>query len=315
VSYRAPSPLAPAPTPAPAAKKSTSTPSLPPDWGLEPLDEFAAAVPQAAPPKTEDFGIKKVSATQFLAPEVEQSSAKQREAMPKEAFGLELMPIEEAVAPEIQEPVSRESRLEEVSSTSKKKPLVGAGSSRIERVWVLGASIGGPEAVREFLGALPARFPALFVLVQHMGEEFVELMASQLAKATALTVRSPSHGERVGNGEIVVVPTTHRLQVDAEGVVVLTRMIETLPYSPSIDQVLRDVADKFGSKSRAIVFSGMAHDAIEGSIYLAGKGGIVWAQDPKTCVVSSMVDGAREAGVVSFIGSPRQLAEKILQER
>ena len=58
----------------------------------------------------------------------------------------------------------------------------------------------------------------------------------------------------------------------------------------------------------------MAHDAIEGSKYLKSKGGVIWVQDPDTCVISSMVDGAREAGVVAFVGSPQQLAEKMIAE-
>jgi two-component system chemotaxis response regulator CheB/chemosensory pili system protein ChpB (putative protein-glutamate methylesterase) len=78
--------------------------------------------------------------------------------------------------------------------------------------------------------------------------------------------------------------------------------------------VLRDVADAFGAKAGAIIFSGMAHDAIEGSKYLKSKGGTIWVQDPDTCVISSMVDGAREAGIVSFMGSPQQLAKKMLEE-
>jgi chemosensory pili system protein ChpB (putative protein-glutamate methylesterase) len=152
------------------------------------------------------------------------------------------------------------------------------------------------------------------VLAQHMGEEFLELMSAQLAKAIALTVRNPTHGERVGQGEVLVVPTTHRMKVDAEGVITLAHLSEKPPYSPSIDLVLRDVADQFGDKAGVIIFSGMAHDAVEGSQYLKAKGGVVWAQDPDTCVISSMVDGAREAGVVSFLGSPKQLAEKMIAD-
>ena len=53
-----------------------------------------------------------------------------------------------------------------------------------------------------------------------------------------------------------------------------------------------------------------AHDAIDGSVYLQQKGGQVWAQDPATCVISSMVDGARDAGVVTFTGAPAELARQ-----
>ena len=102
-------------------------------------------------------------------------------------------------------------------------------------------------------------------------------------------------GERIGHGEIAVVPATHRLLVDAEGVIVLERDTERTEYSPSIDRVLRDAADRFGEAAGAIIFSGMSDDAIEGCRYLAAKGGRVYVQDPDTCVTSAMVDGVPRA--------------------
>jgi two-component system chemotaxis response regulator CheB/chemosensory pili system protein ChpB (putative protein-glutamate methylesterase) len=190
---------------------------------------------------------------------------------------------------------------------------VGSGA-KVRRVIVLGASIGGPEAIREFLGGLPRNFPALFVLAQHMGDEFLELMSAQLAKAVKLTVRTPTHGERVGAGEVVIVPTRQRMQIDSEGVITLSPLIERTAYSPSIDQVMRDVADEFGERATAIVFSGMAQDAIEGSKYMQAHGSAVWAQDPDTCTISTMVDSVRQTGAVTFIGSPPQLAAKMIAD-
>jgi chemosensory pili system protein ChpB (putative protein-glutamate methylesterase) len=283
-------------------KPATVTASFPTDWGLEDFDIGGEADGKSALPK-----LERLSATDFLAPEVDEAAAaKLQETMPSSGLGgLELMPMEEALqeAPPAAKPAA--------AANAPLKVGTGAG---ISRVFVLGASIGGPEAVRDFLGALPARFPVLFVLAQHMGEEFLDLMSAQLAKAVKLTVRKPTHGERAAHGEVLIVPTTHRLQVDPEGVVTLAHLREKPQYSPSIDHVLHDVADQFGGKAGAIVFSGMAHDAIEGSEYLKSKGGTVWVQDPDTCVVSSMVDGARAAGVVDFSGSPQQLAAKMIAD-
>ena len=187
--------------------------------------------------------------------------------------------------------------------------------AKIRKVYVLGASIGGPEAVRDFLAELPRDYPALFLLAQHMGAEFVDLMAQQLAKATPLTVRTPTHGERVSHGDVVIVPTTHRLQVDADGIVLLERNTSSDgSYSPSIDRVLQDAADRYGAGASAIIFSGMTTDAIEGAKYLASKGGTIYAQHPDTCVVSSMIDGVVEAGIVKFLGAPKELAEVVNAE-
>jgi two-component system chemotaxis response regulator CheB/chemosensory pili system protein ChpB (putative protein-glutamate methylesterase) len=147
-----------------------------------------------------------------------------------------------------------------------------------------------------------------------MGDEFLELMSAQLAKAVQLTVRSPTHGERVGHGEVVIVPTRQRIQIDGEGVITLSPLIERTAYSPSIDQVLRDVADEFGGRAGAIVFSGMAQDAIEGSKYMQSRGGAVWAQDPNTCTISTMVDSVRQTGAVGYVGSPQQLAAKMIAD-
>ena len=184
----------------------------------------------------------------------------------------------------------------------------------LQHVWVLGASIGGPDAVREFLGALPAGIPVVFLLAQHVGADFLELMVAQLTKAVRLRVRNASNGGVLSAGEVVVVPLAERLLIGSDGTMEVGPSAEASSYSPSIDQALRDVADRFGAKAGAIIFSGMARDAIDGAKYLKAKGGRVWVQDPSTCVISSMVDGAREAGIVEFSGSPQQLAQKFIAE-
>lgn len=290
------------PPPSPIATDAVpAAPAAPSHWSLENVLESdpADAAENAAP-----FGIETLSAEEYLAPP-EAEEAPPPVATPEGGHRLELIPMEEAVAPAAVESEPHEAWLD---------PDAVVAPAKVRRVWVLGASIGGPESVREFLAGLPRDYPALFLLAQHLGHEFVDLMARQLAKATALTVRLPTHGERIGHGEIAVVPATHRLQVDPEGIVVLERDTARGEYSPSIDRVLHDVADRFGPAAGAIIFSGMSEDAVEGCRYLAEKGGRVYAQDPETCVVSAMVDGVRETGVVGFVGSPRELAEQLLAE-
>jgi two-component system chemotaxis response regulator CheB/chemosensory pili system protein ChpB (putative protein-glutamate methylesterase) len=184
----------------------------------------------------------------------------------------------------------------------------------IRHVWVLGASIGGPEAIAEFLGGVPASTPALFLLAQHMSADFLDLMVQQLARAITLPVRTVVDGDIAHPGDIVVVPLVERLQLAPDGRITLSQATDASPFSPSIDRVLRDAADRFGSAAGAIIFSGMAQDAIQGAVYLRERGGTIWAQDPASCVISSMVDGAQDAGVVSFTGTPLELAQEFNAE-
>ncbi len=193
-------------------------------------------------------------------------------------------------------------------------PIASGLAGSFSRVWVLGASIGGPDAVREFLSGIPRSISCVFLLAQHMGADFIDLMVSQLAKATALDVKMAAAGSAARPGQVLIVPLAERMLLSADGDVRIVPLDTPSPYSPSIDQVLFDVADRFGARAGAIIFSGMAHDAIEGAKYLASKGGVVWVQDPATCVVSSMIDGAMEAGIVRYQGGPADLAQKFVAE-
>lgn len=180
----------------------------------------------------------------------------------------------------------------------------------IPRVIVLGASIGGPDALRIFLAGLPAGFPALVVLAQHLESGFFDRLAQQLQKVSRLPVRVAAGATRVAAGEVLVVPSGERVVVEPDGAVHLQPYAVAPHYRPCIDDVMRDIADRFGTHATAIIFSGMAGDAVEGAVYLTSKGGEVWAQDPASCVISSMVDGAQARGVVEFVGTPRELAER-----
>ena len=94
--------------------------------------------------------------------------------------------------------------------------------------------------------------------------------------------------------------------------VVLERLAEELPYSPSIDRVIEDVAERYGDAAGAIIFSGVSDDAVRGCSALAAKGGRVYTQSPESAVVSTMIDAVTETGVVSFSGSPKELAAKLI---
>lgn len=270
-------------------------------WELEGMGDAAEADAEAARAKPAEFGIEKISAAEYLAVETDPAASSEFSG----GLGLELMPLEEAVLPQQQQlHQGHESWLDPNTTMI-----------RIRRVWVLGASIGGPEALREFLGAFSSSYPALFVLAQHTSAGLTDLMVQQLAKATSMRVHVPAHGERVSQGEVIVVPPTHRLRVDAEGVVVLEALSDAAAgHLPSIDQVVADVADRFADKAGAIIFSGMTEDAAIGCSHLAQLGGKVYVQDPSTCVVSSMIDGVIASGVVGFSGTPQELANKLLAE-
>jgi hypothetical protein len=322
--------------PAPSAAKK-------PGFGLldlEPLDEgeAGAPAPAAKPASSYDFSSLNLSleADDDAAPAPAPATAAAKPSKPAYDFGsldLSLEPVPEDGTPDAPAaPTAMAAPAEPAGDgldalfaamdLSPAKPAFATGAAAapatapagLRRVIVLGASIGGPDALRSFLGSIPEGFPALFVLAQHLESGFFERLAQQLQKSSKLPVRVPEPGQRAVPGEVLVVPAKQRVQIERDGEIQFVEHGAAPKYTPSIDQVLRDVADTFGANATAIIFSGMAGDAIEGAVYLTSQGGEVWAQDPASCVVSSMVDGARARGVVEYIGSPRDLAERCVAQ-
>jgi len=198
------------------------------------------------------------------------------------------------------------------TSKSTESPVAPAAAEKIN-VWVLGASLGGPQAVRQFLATIQENLPAAFILAQHIGANHVSLLAEQLNRVTAFTVLPGKTGHQLKHGEVILTPADKQLSITDDGFLALTQAPPATIYSPSIDNVMAEVARCYGDKAGTIVFSGMGDDGARGCEAIADNGGIVWAQDIASCVVSSMPDQARKSGKVSYSANPEQLAKHLYE--
>ncbi len=199
----------------------------------------------------------------------------------------------------------------ETSELEALPPLEEVSQAEDIEVWILAASIGGPEAVRVFLSELEPDPPAAFILVQHIGAEFVDLMISQMEQISKIPVRAAQHGQALRPGELIVVPVGQRMTINHQQEVKLEPLEKIGTYSPCIDDVLHDLTDRFGASTNVIVFSGMAQDGVAGCRHVIENSGEVWVQEPDSCVVSSIVDGALATGKVRVRGEPAELAHKL----
>lgn len=180
-------------------------------------------------------------------------------------------------------------------------------------VWMLGASIGGPQSVKRFLAAIKQPLPVAFVLAQHIGENFVPLLAKQLDKITCMDVMPADDDHLLRHNDVVIAPVGKRVTVNKQGIIELKPINYESMYSPSIDAVMTDISIRYGDKASSIMFSGMGSDGVRGSQLIALRGGMVWAQDAESCVISSMPDSSRRAGIVSYTGTPEELAARVIE--
>lgn len=184
-------------------------------------------------------------------------------------------------------------------------------NDEVTRVWVLGASLGGPAAVKEFLDVMPENLPIAFILAQHIDKGFQKILSQVLARHSHFEVSKETIGQKVEYGKVYIAPVEQVIDFEAGRIVGKGETWQG-PYSPSIDQVMRICSEYYGAHCGTILFSGMGSD---GAIYAPEQvknGGCVWAQTADTCASSSMPDSARQTGCVTYSGSPKQLALQLI---
>jgi chemosensory pili system protein ChpB (putative protein-glutamate methylesterase) len=186
-------------------------------------------------------------------------------------------------------------------------------SGAARNVWVLGASLGGPEAVSDFLAELPAQLPVCFLYAQHIEQNFCELLSQVMARNGGYDVCVLGAGGSLRHGQFAVVPVDMQLRFVAEGRFASTGECWPKPYAPAIDQVVYDIGAAYGATAGTIIFSGMGNDGASACEFMRSQQGSVWAQRPDTCICPSMPEAAIATGAVEIQASPAELAHALVQ--
>lgn len=187
-----------------------------------------------------------------------------------------------------------------------------AAGEPARQVWLLAASLGGPSAVKAFLDALPGGLPVGFIYAQHIDAGFEKALPQAVGRHSQWHVNPARHGDNVRCGEVVVAPIAQELGFSADGLMQFCERAWPEPYSPSIDQMMLNLAQQFGSSCGVIVFSGMGSDGSAAAAYLRRQGGEIWTQRADSCACASMPDSLREGGYSVHSGDPRELAELLV---
>ncbi|MFL9814188.1 chemotaxis protein CheB [Stutzerimonas sp. VN223-3] len=203
----------------------------------------------------------------------------------------------------------RPARLELPSSLVNASSVVGEPA---REVWLLAASLGGPEAVKAFLDALPSGLPLGFVYAQHIEASFESALSQVVGRHSQWSVNQSRENDAIRCGEVVIAPIGQEMGFGKDGTMQLSGRSWPEPYSPSIDQMMLNLAQQFGSRCGVIAFSGMGSDGNAAAAYVLRQGGKVWTQRAESCVCSSMPDSLREGGYSSLSGDPRELAQALV---
>jgi two-component system, chemotaxis family, protein-glutamate methylesterase/glutaminase len=176
---------------------------------------------------------------------------------------------------------------------------------------VIGASTGGPRAIRELLEYLPADFASPCVIVQHLPASFTAPFAVQLGRHAHLIVKEAEPGDRLVPGRALVAPGAFHLLLRPAGGIDLQPAAADDMYRPSIDRTMISAAESYGASAVGVLLTGMGHDGAEGLKRIHDAGGETYVQDVASCVMGSMPERAIERGGADHIARPERIGQML----
>jgi two-component system, chemotaxis family, protein-glutamate methylesterase/glutaminase len=169
-------------------------------------------------------------------------------------------------------------------------------------VVLIGLSTGGPQALRYLLPQLPENFPLPVAIVLHMPPGYTRSFAERLHQLCKIQVVEAGEGLEMKPGRVILAKAGYHLMLvrDHTGTVIChlnqSSLMDTF-HRPSVDVLFRSAASIYGSKTLAIVLTGMGDDGTIGAAWVKANGGIVFSESEETSVIYGMPYSVKEAGL------------------
>lgn len=173
-------------------------------------------------------------------------------------------------------------------------------SQKPNYIIVIGASIGGTDAIETVVKNLPATTPGI-VIVQHMPAIFTQLYAQRLSKICKMRVKEAANGDMIEKGQILIAAGAEQLEVRYNGNYHYVHCYsgeKVSGHCPSVDVLFHSVAKTVGKEAIGVILTGMGKDGADGLLHMRQKGAFTIGQDEQSCVVYGMPMVAQKIGAV-----------------
>lgn len=175
----------------------------------------------------------------------------------------------------------------------------------------LGASMGGPSAVKEFLDNLSPTLPICILLAHHFNQTMIGTLPRILNRHNDWRCQVITSSQRLQSGQCLIAPIDKQIVCDSTGRIILLDKAWDGDYKPAIGQILKNTSDVYGGELINIIFSGMGNDGAQYLDLIQDNDSQLWVQDPKVSACPSQPQAIIDSGYCDFIGSPVALAQKL----
>lgn len=182
-------------------------------------------------------------------------------------------------------------------------------------VIAIGASAGGPEALKLILKTINHPVKTPIVVVQHMDWHFIQGYAEWLDEMFTSTVKIAEDEELLQRGTIYISPGNKHLEIRSSGIIRLKDPLSNNKkwngHIPSINVFFQSLSKYSPSSTIAILLSGMGKDGAEGLSELKNAGAYTMIQNKESSLIYGMPAEAEKLDAACRILSPEEIGEEI----
>jgi two-component system chemotaxis response regulator CheB len=177
---------------------------------------------------------------------------------------------------------------------------------------VIGASLGGLEALMALLGPLPKSMPPI-ALVQHRvaDDDGSQRLRDILSTHTALRVVEPDDKTLIEAGTVYIAPSDYHLLVE-HGWFSLSTEAPVQFARPSIDVLFETAADTYARRVVAVALTCASTDGVAGAVAVRRHGGRVLVQEPETARSPILPRAVIDAGAAHIIAPLADLPRHLM---
>jgi two-component system, chemotaxis family, protein-glutamate methylesterase/glutaminase len=158
----------------------------------------------------------------------------------------------------------------------------------LRNVVVIGGSLGGLRALAVVCRELPAGFPAIVLVVLHMGANSPRMLATMLGRQIQLPVSYAEDGETPVQGHVYMASPDRHLIVTTEGRLALDSGPKVHFARPAVNRLFETAAAVYGARVIGIILTGGDHDGADGMATIRSAGGLCIVQLPSDALDPSM---------------------------
>jgi two-component system chemotaxis response regulator CheB len=202
---------------------------------------------------------------------------------------------------------------QKLKTISKPVEPVRLSDQDIKRIQIIaiGASTGGPVALKKILSGLTDDLKVPLLIVQHIAAGFVKGFAEWLSAESGISLKIAEAGERAEAGIGYLAPDNYHMGITNGNRIILSSEPPENGSRPSVSFLFRTVAQTMGQNAMGILLTGMGRDGANELKTMKEKGAVTIVQNEESSVVFGMPGEALRIGAASHVLSPDEIARMV----